>query len=180
VHQSPAEKALLAKLEPEIEALGFECVELTLVAEAGRRVLRILLDSEHGVKLDECAAVSRALGLVLDALDEVPENYSLEVSSPGVNRPLTKPEHFRRFRGERAKLRLTEKLDGGLTLSGQIGDLQDGILTVETTVGPKQVPLDQIARARLHRDLDALLKAASARPRPGSGTDESAVRRWKR
>lgn len=174
---SPVEKSLLAKVEPEIEALGFECVELALVAEAGRRVLRITLDSAHGVKLDECAAVSRALAPILDALDEVPENYYLEVSSPGVNRPLTKPEHFRRFRGERVKLRLTVKLDGGQTLSGVLGDLQDDLLTVETTVGPKQVRLDQIARARLHCDLDGLIKAANARPK---SSDESDVRRWKR
>jgi ribosome maturation factor RimP len=175
---SPVEKSLLAKVEPEIEALGFECIDLALSAEAGRRILRITLDSTAGVKLDECAAVSRALAPILDALEEVPENYYLEVSSPGVNRPLTKPEHFRRFRGERVKLRLVAKLDGGQTLSGVIGELQDGVLTVETTVGPKQVPLDQIARARLHCDLDALLKAANARSKPDAA--ESDVRRMKR
>jgi len=175
---SPVEKSLLAKVEPEIEALGFECIDLALAAEAGRRILRITLDSATGVKLDECAAVSRILGPILDALEEVPENYYLEVSSPGVNRPLTKPEHFRRFRGERVKLRLVAKMDGGQTLSGVIGDLQDGVLTVETTVGTKQVPFDQIARARLHCDLDALLKAANARPKTGGA--ETEVRRRKR
>lgn len=158
------EERLRAALEPEIESLGFECVELVFAIEAGRRILRITLDSERGVTLDQCAAVSRGLGPVLDGIEAMPAHYHLEVSSPGINRPLTKPEHYRRFRGERAKLRLREQLDGGLTVTGVLGDLQDGVLTVETTVGPKRVPLEQIVRARLHRDLGQVLKAASERP----------------
>jgi ribosome maturation factor RimP len=140
-----------------------------------------VLDSPHGVTLDECAALSRALGPVLDASPEVPEKYYLEVSSPGINRPLTKPDHFRRFLGERVKIRLAEAQDGGLSVSGVLRGLEDGILEIETTVGSKRVPLANIARARLHRDVDAILRAASARPasdgppQPGAG-----ARRWKR
>ena len=149
-----------ACVDPEVEALGFECVEVTFATEGGRRILRILLDSDHGVTLDECAAVSKALGPVLDECEGVADNYYLEVSSPGINRPLTKPEHFRRFVGERVKIRLHEKLDGGLTVSGVLRDLQGDLVVIDTTVGPKQVSLQQIARARLHRDLDTILKSA--------------------
>jgi ribosome maturation factor RimP len=150
-------------LEPEIESLGFECVEVAFASEAGRRIMRISLDSGHGVTLAECAAVSRALGPILDGFESLPEHYYLEVSSPGINRPLTKPAHFQRFLGERAKIRLKEPLDGGLTVTGVLRGLQDGVLTLETTVGPKRVPLEQILRARLHRDLSQVLKAASER-----------------
>jgi ribosome maturation factor RimP len=163
VSGTPIEARLRAALEPEIEALGFECVELLFASETGRRIMRITLDSEHGVTLDECAAVSRALGPILDGLEALPEHYYLEVSSPGINRPLTKPAHFQRFLGERAKIQLKEKLDGGLTVTGILRDVQDGVLFVETSVGRKQVPLAQIQRARLHRDLSEVLKAASGR-----------------
>jgi len=158
--QTPLQRRLLELVEPEVTSLGFECVEVTFAAEAGRRILRVTLDSPQGVTLDECAAVSRKLGAVLDDCSDVGGGYYLEVSSPGINRSLTKPEHFQRFLGERAKIRLKEKLDGGSTVTGVLRGLHGDVLTVETTVGLKEVPLDQIARARLHRDLDEILKAA--------------------
>jgi ribosome maturation factor RimP len=170
VQESPLEKRLRDRLEPQIEALGFECVELVYAAEAGRRVLRLTLDSVHGVTLDACAAVSRALGPVLEAMPDGPARYVLEVSSPGINRPLTKPEHFQRFLGERVKIRLRERLEGGMTVTGILRGQDAGIVAVETTVGTKHVPLESIARARLHRDLDALLRRPRGKPR----ADESA------
>lgn len=174
------EKRLLERLSPEIATLGFECVELTFATEAGRRILRVTLDSEHGVTLDECAAVSRGLGPILDGWPDIPEHYVLEVSSPGINRPLTKPEHFRKHLGERVKIRLREKLDGGTTITGVLRELDGDVLLVETTVGTKHVPLAQIARARLHRDVDALLREASRRADAAPGAPEAAERRWKR
>ena len=164
--QAPFQNRLQEILEPEVESLGFECVEVTFAAEGGRRILRVLLDSPHGVTLDECAAVSRKLGALLDESPDVEGKYYLEVSSPGINRPLTRPEHFRRFLGERAKIRLKEKQDGATTVTGILRGLSDDILTVETTVGPKRVPLGSIAKARLHRDLDRILKESSREPRP--------------
>ena len=152
----PAE--LYERIEAEVAALGFECVEVTYAVESGRRILRVTLDAEGGVGLDACARVSRALAPVLDAHGDLLPGYYLEVSSPGINRPLTKPEHFRRFRGETVKVRLLDELDGGRSLTGVIGDLDGGVLTVETSAGARKVPLAQIARARLHRDLDQLLR----------------------
>lgn len=153
-------KTLQERIEPRVEALGFECVELSFAVEAGRRILRVTLDSPRGVTLDECAEVSKVLGPALDEGPDLGGKYYLEVSSPGINRALTKPEHFQRFAGERVKIRLREKLDGGATVSGVLVGLEGDAVTVETTVGPRRVPLDAIARARLHRDVDAILKAA--------------------
>ena len=134
---------------------------MTFALEGGRHILRVLLDSSHGVTLDECATVSRKLAAVLDQSPDVDGKYYLEVSSPGINRPLTRPEHFRRFLGERAKIRLKEPQDGATTVTGILRGLSDDVLTVETTVGPKRVPLGAIAKARLHRDLDRILKESS-------------------
>ena len=159
--QAQFQSRLQEILEPEVESLGFECVEVSFAIEGGRRILRVLLDSASGVTLDECAAVSRKLGAVLDASPDVDSKYYLEVSSPGINRPLTRPEHFRRFLGERAKIRLKEKQDGATTVTGILRGLSDDVLTVETTVGTKQVALGAIAKARLHRDLDRILKESS-------------------
>ncbi len=150
---------LLERLEHEVETLGFECVEVTLALESSRRILRVLLDAPGGVKLDQCARVSRALGPFLDSCADLPPGYVLEVSSPGINRPLTKPEHFRRFCGERVKIRLRVAQDGGLTLTGVLGVLEGDMLQVETPHGTRQIELAQIARARLHCDLDQVLKS---------------------
>jgi ribosome maturation factor RimP len=176
------ESRLRDALVPRIEALGCECVELTFAVEAGRRVLRVLVDAPDGVTLDRCAQVSRAIGPVVEAEDGMPSRYVLEVSSPGINRPLVHPEHFRRFLGEQAKIRLKEKLDGSQTVTGVLRDLEGDVLTIETTVGPKQVRLTNIARARLHRDVDAILRAAR-KPSPAAdpaADDPAADRKWKR
>ncbi len=154
------EKKVQDLIEPHVVALGYECVEAAFVVEAGRRILRVLIDGPDGVPLDACAGVSRALGPVLDTSPDVQGRYVLEVSSPGINRPLTKPEHYVRFAGERVKIRLREKVDGGATISGVLVGMQDDVLTVRTSLGDKQVPLANVARARLHRDLDALFRPA--------------------
>ena len=145
-------------IETHILSEGFECVDIVLGPEAGRRVLRITVDRDGGVPLDACAQISRSLGTVLEEIDELPDGYVLEVSSPGINRPLLKPEHFRRFQGERAKIKLRERMEGERTLVGVLGELQDGVLELRMAEGTLRVPLDNIATARLHRDLDDILK----------------------
>jgi ribosome maturation factor RimP len=154
---------LRARIETHVESLGFECVQVTFAVESGRRILRVMLDAPGSVRLDQCAQVSRALEPLLESEQELARGYTLEVSSPGINRPLTKPEHFRRFRGETVQLRLREKLDGGQTVTGVLGTLDGEVLTVETSHGARRVPLGLIARARLQRDLDRVLKAGRGR-----------------
>lgn len=149
---------LLERLAAQVASLGFECLEVTFGVEGGRRILRVTLDADGGVRLDQCAQVSRELSPVLDGTSDLPGGYYLEVSSPGINRPLTRPEHFRRFRGERVKVQLHEEVDGGRSVTGLLGELDGEILSIETPAGTRRVALSQIARARLHRDLDQLLK----------------------
>jgi ribosome maturation factor RimP len=151
-------REVLETIESQVEALGYECIEVRFSTEAGRRILRVTVDGESGIGLDACAVVSRALGPVLDGIAQLPPGYYLEVSSPGINRALTKPEHFGRFKGERAKLSLRQPIEGGRTVTGRLGTLCDGVLEVETPHGTKKVPLAAIERAQLQRDLGQLLK----------------------
>lgn len=175
------EQKLWSALEPHVEALGYELLELTFASEAGRRVLRVALDGPEGITLDQCAAASRALSAVLDSMTDLQVAYVLEVSSPGINRPLLKAEHYQRFVGESVKIRLRDKQDEGTTISGVIGELRDGVVTIDTTVGPKMVPLERIARARLHRDVDAILRASRKSDNADPAADAAAAsRRWKR
>src|SRR5262245_46692368 len=95
-------------------------------------VLRIQIDrpgpaatAEESVSVDDCAKVSRDLSAILDVNDVVPTQYTLEVSSPGLDRPLTRPEDFERFTGRRAKLVMREKIDGQGYFKGILGGLED-------------------------------------------------------
>jgi ribosome maturation factor RimP len=147
-------------IEKHVVSEGYECVDIVLGPEGGRRVLRIMIDHEAGVPLEACAKISRSLGALLEEVEELPGGYVLEVSSPGINRPLVKPEHFQRFQGERAKIKLRERMEGDRTLIGVLGELQDAVLEVQTPEGTHRVPLENIATAHLHRDLDEILKSS--------------------
>jgi len=147
------------RIEKRIESLGFECVDIVFALEGGRRILRVTIDGANGVLLDQCGSVSRALTPILEEFPDLPDGYHLEVSSPGINRALTKREHFERFRGERVKLRFHEALEGARSMTGVLASLDGDAIVVETRAGTRKVPLAQIARARLHRDLDQFLKS---------------------
>ncbi len=150
---------LRERIEQQVESMGFECVDIAFAVEGGRRILRVTIDAENGVLLDQCGSVSRGLAPVLDEFPDLPTGYHFEVSSPGINRALTKREHFERFQGERVKLRLHEEVEGGRSLTGVLGPLDGDTLTVETRAGTRTIALANIAKARLHRDLDQYLKS---------------------
>jgi len=99
-------KELQALLEPTVQAQGCELYDLEYVKEGGERILRLFIDTETGVALNDCERVSRAVELVLDENDPIQGNYRLQVGSPGVERKLTKPEHFKRYVGSKIQVRL--------------------------------------------------------------------------
>lgn len=120
------------EIEARIEALGFELVDLRWGGSAGRPSLRVRIDRPdavegHGVTVDDCAALSRALGPWLDARADMPERYALEVSSPGVDRPLAKDRDFQRFRGHRVAVKGHDVLAGrARRLEGELLGLEEG------------------------------------------------------
>ncbi|MFM9140108.1 MAG: ribosome maturation factor RimP [Solirubrobacterales bacterium] len=114
-------------------------VEVVLVESSGPGALRVTIDHPEGVTLDLCEAVTGDLG-------ELREQYALEVSSPGTRRPLTRPSHYRRFSGRRARLKLEG--DGG-TITGEITAAGDDEVTISGPDGVATVPYEQVKRANL-------------------------------
>lgn len=144
---------LIDMLEPTVHAMGYELVELELVGGGGNRVLRLFIDAPSGVTLDDCAAVSEAVEEVLDAEDPIPGEYSLEISSPGVDRPLRKADDYRRFAGEQVKVKTFGPIDGQRSFTGTLVGLEEEQVIVETPEGRAAIPREQVAKAHLVADL---------------------------
>jgi ribosome maturation factor RimP len=140
----PQETQLNA-LKPDIEALlaaGAPDVEVLLVEVVDGDTLRLFIDHPEGVTFAHCE-------LVTGLLSSYREQYSIEVSSPGEDRPLTKPQHFRSFLGRRARLRLQEALDGQKNFTGELVGASEREVTIAAGGGVFSIPYDQIARSNL-------------------------------
>jgi ribosome maturation factor RimP len=147
---------IIAGVEPAIIGEGYELVDARFATEAGQRVLRLYIDNPVGVKLEDCARVSRVIGDLLDVKALVSGRYNLEVSSPGLDRPLRLPEHFERFRGQVASVTLSEPLAGRLRFKGEIVGLKGDkalvaelILVLRVDQQDYLLPFTQIERAHL-------------------------------
>ncbi len=137
-----------ALLEPAIEGLGYELIELEL--RVGRDgLLQLFIDHPDGIGLDDCETVSRQVSAVLDVEDPIPGHYALEVSSPGVDRALTKPEHFERFAGEDVRIRLRTPIDGRRNYRGALRAVDGDSIEVEVDGQAHRLPMATIASARL-------------------------------
>ena len=145
--------ALVALLKPVVERLGVELWELEYAAGRGDALLRIFIDSPQGVTLDDCERVSRAVGEVLDVEDPVPGHYTLEVSSPGLERPLRTEAHFARYVGETVFVELSRPLAGRRRFKGAL--LAAGAESIEVDVdGQRHVlPIAEIRKAHLAPDV---------------------------
>lgn len=152
---TPAERpemkidALTSLLEPVVNDMNMELVELQYRREASGWVLRLIIDKEQGISLDDCADVSREVGRILEVEDPIEHAYRLEVSSPGLDRPLKKESDFDRFKGRQAKIKLLEPLDGQRVFVGRIEGLHDAAVWLATEKGTTRLPLNKIAKARL-------------------------------
>ena len=146
---------------PLASAEGLELVDVELAGAGGRTTLRVYIDREGGVSLDDCSSVSRAVSAALDVEDPMEGAYDLEVSSPGLDRPLRTPEHFRQFAGEKVRVKAygpVPELENRKTFVGTLGGFEDGRVLVEVDGKPFRVPLEQVAKAHLEptlKDLEA-------------------------
>ena len=151
-----------ALVGPPIEAEGLELVEAVLLHEAGRRVLRVTVDRPGGVDLDTLTELSGRLSRHLDAEGFAPGPYALEVSSPGIERPLRRPEHFERSVGERVKVKTRVPVGGSRVHTGVLTAAGPEGITLEADGAEVRVAHADIASARTVADWDAELKRSRA------------------
>ena len=145
-------------VQPLLEDLGCELVDLEYQREQRGWVLRFFLDKENGINLDDCAMASREISSLMDVENIISTAYSLEVSSPGIERPLKKSQDFKRFTGQIAKIKTITGIDPDATGKNRktfVGTLsgfedEDVLLILKNTTDAIRIPLQQIDKANLH------------------------------
>jgi ribosome maturation factor RimP len=143
-------RALDPLLREEVREAGFELYDWSLKSAGKRgRLLQISIHSDEGVNLDQCAAVSRALGRALEAEDLIEGRYVLEVSSPGMDRPLMSPRHYEIAKGRIARVQQRQAENGSRTLEGEVLGLEGSVLVLKMDETEERIPLAEIDRARL-------------------------------
>ncbi len=138
-------------LEPELAQQGYELVEVEIAGGSGRAILRVFIDKEKGITLDDCAAVSQFLGPLLDKVEIVGGSYVLEVSSPGFDRPVRKPADFVRFSGEPVKVKTHFPVDGRKRFSGILKGFENGVVVVECEGNVHRITIENVHKANLVR-----------------------------
>jgi len=136
-------------LEPSIERLGYELTDLEARLGGKSGVVRVFIDQPDGITLDDCEKVSLAVSALLDVEDPLPGHYNLEVSSPGLDRKLTKVEHFQRFAGETVKVQTRFPIAGRKRFRGTLVSSNDENIVVEVDGEPHSLPMATIDTARL-------------------------------
>ena len=140
---------LIAQFEPVLAQIGYELVEVEFVTGAGGGTLRIYIDSPEGIDVEDCADASHVLSELLDADDPFPAAYSLEVSSPGLDRILRTPEHFTRFVDNRVKVELRVARDGRKRYTGVLRRADGESIELEVDNFSVSIKLAEIGKARL-------------------------------
>jgi ribosome maturation factor RimP len=148
--QKDIARRIEAIIGPSLEAMGYRLVRV--LNGAGRRpTLQIMAErlDDRAMTLDDCTDISRAVSALLDVEDPIPGAFTLEVSSPGLDRPLTRPEDYERFAGFEAKLETHDFIDGRKRFSGRLAGLDGDRVRLAMAEGEASIPLGEVARAKL-------------------------------
>ena len=160
--------AVRAAVEPMIQDLGFDLIFVEVGSGAGgRRTLRLFIDSDEtvqgegvasqgGVTVSDCATVSREASALLDVDDPIDGAYVLEVSSPGLDRPLARPKDFERYRGQRVRLRSAAPVGGRRKWAGVLVGMEDGDVVVDGEDGTHKVPFEALQKANIDSRFDGV------------------------
>lgn len=143
------ETQLTELVAPVAEALGFELWGIEYLSQGKQTVVRIYIDSPDGINVDDCAKVSRQVSGVFDVEDPILGEYNLEVSSPGMERPLFTLEQFKRYVGEQVKVRLRSPFEGRRKFSGQLTGVEDDDVVVAVDDNEYLLPFDLIDKANI-------------------------------
>lgn len=147
-------RAAWAELEPLLASSGYELVEVEVGGLGSSTVLRLFIDkAEGGVGVDDCTNVSRIVNPVLDAVEWFPGAFMLEVSSPGIDRPVRKAADFARFAGEKIRLTTVAPVEGKKKFKGTLEGIEEGVVRVRCEDGPAAIHIENVKRANLEREL---------------------------
>jgi len=136
-------------LTPVIEALGYQCWGIEYIAQGRHSVLRVYIDHDNGVLIEDCVTVSRQLSAVMDVEDPISSEYTLEVSSPGIDRPLFTLEQFAAFVGEQVKIKLRSPVEERRSFQGLIRSVEDQDVVVQMGEFEYLLPIDLIEKANI-------------------------------
>ncbi|MDY0360470.1 MAG: ribosome maturation factor RimP [Desulforegulaceae bacterium] len=153
---SELRKKICELASPVCESQGLEFVHAEFSVNSGMKILRIYIDKDTGVTIEDCAKTSRELSNLFDVKLEIPGKYSLEVSSPGLDRPLVKPEDFMKFRGEKVHIKIFEPLEGDSdrkNFKGIIKDSDENFTLIQLENGEIKIPFDKIKSAKLNPEI---------------------------
>jgi ribosome maturation factor RimP len=143
---------------------GLELVATEVVGSGSKTVLRLVVDGPDGVSLDQCASISRQASVMLDVEDPIRHHYTLEVSSPGLDRKLYRDDDFDRFVGHRVKIRMAPSFREQRTVIGELlGKRNDTIRIFDDSGSEIELPIDEIFEARLEVDWTSIMKEGKAR-----------------
>lgn len=143
-------KDLTVLFEPVVESMGYELVGVEFTGSINHGTLRVYIDREDGVNLDDCASISHQLSGVLDVEEPIQQGYDLEISSPGLDRPLFKLADFERFSGQVAKIKMSVAVDGRRNFKGVLQGVTDSkLIEIEVDGEIYQLPLADIGKANL-------------------------------
>jgi len=151
---SGKERQLLDALSPRAEAEGVEIVTVEVVGAKKAPTIRVFIDTPGGVGFDELASAQTWINAIMDELDPFPGAYSLEVSSPGIDRPLRTLEHFARFAGQTAVVKTSRPLDGRSSFAGAIVSAEGDEVVLDVDGEHVAIPFDGIKRAHLKGTID--------------------------
>ena len=149
------EKSLLSALEPRAASEGVEIVTVEVAGAKKAPTIRVYIDTPDGVSFDELSSAQAWINDLMDELDPFPGAYTLEVSSPGIDRPLRTAEHFARFVGDTAVLKTTGPIDGRSSFTGELLGFEDGCVIVAADGADTfRIPYDNIKKARVKGTID--------------------------
>ncbi len=140
-------------IEPVVEEVGLELVDISARQEQKRNILVVTIDKEGGITIDDCAAVSDKISFLLDIEDVIEQKYHLEVGSPGIFRELKKERDYARSIGKRIKAVLKSPIKGKKQVIGQLTLFQDQVITITDEKGETPVRLDQVKKVQLFPEL---------------------------
>jgi ribosome maturation factor RimP len=150
-------KKLNELLQPLVEELGYEFVGLEYNNNPKHAVLRVYIDHENGVGIEDCETVSRETAALLDVKDPIRSQYNLEISSPGLDRPMFTPAQYREFAGHQVQINLFAPMDGRRKFSGPILDADEDSVKIEQDGSEVKLDFDNIVKARLVPDYEKIL-----------------------